>query len=67
MGRSDAVSPLGPLLLIVMGLSVFSSVLQSKRLQVGDCCTTLCCGVGWRGMAWGGVGCRGGLWCGTGR
>ena len=57
MGHSNVPTPaeLLPFLMLVLQLGLVSAILRAKRLRVGDRCTALHRGVGWRGMAWDGV------------
>ena len=52
--------------MLVLQLSLVSAILRAKRLQVGDRCTALHRGIGWRGMGWGGVAWGGVTWRGMG-
>ena len=68
MGHSNVPTPaeLLPFLMLVLQLSLVSAILRAKRLRVGDRCTALHRGVGWRGMGWGGVAWGGVTWRGMG-
>lgn len=68
MGHSNVPTPaeLLPFLMLVLQLSLVSAILRAKRLRVGDRCTALHRGIGWRGMGWGGVAWGGVTWRGMG-
>ena len=58
MGHSNVPTPaeLLPFLMLVLQLSLVSAILRAKRLRVGDRCTALHRGIGWRGMGGCGMG-----------